>query len=161
MAKLPSDAELTKMFVLNQLTDQEIADKYDVTRQAVQSRWRKLGLERRPVVNQANSLIGNIWKIRSDHHTLSPIMYLRVWIRLNLGDKTLSTRQTRDAMNFERRVRTNRVVLAYDPESDQGWSWESRTPRDDLLVVRLPDSGERPSEDVLRHFRLPDLPTAE
>lgn len=65
MSKLPSDAEMTKLFVLGKLSNAEIAQMYEVTPQAVDKRWRKLGLERRPITNQANDLIARVWKIKT------------------------------------------------------------------------------------------------
>ncbi|MFE9455969.1 hypothetical protein [Streptomyces californicus] len=164
MSKLPSDAEMTKLFVLGKLSNTEIAQMYEVTPQAVDKRWRKLGLERRPITNQANDLIARVWKIKTvqgagSHHTLSPIMYLRVWLRMRLGDKGLSARQKRDALSFERRIRRDNVVLAYDPGTEKGWSWEPREPKDDRLVIRWPEGEARPPADELIMFRLPDVPS--
>ncbi|MFD8088958.1 hypothetical protein [Streptomyces malaysiensis] len=163
MAKLPSDAEMSKLFVLG-VSNAEIAARYDVSVQAVDFRWRKLELERMPVINQANAIIGKVWKVtatqdRGSHHAMSPVQSLRVWLRLQLGDKSLSERQRRAAVNFEKRIRRDNVVLAYDPETVKGFSWEPRTAADDRLVIRVPSGAERPPAEDLKPFVLPDAPT--
>ncbi|WP_333745391.1 hypothetical protein [Streptomyces sp. IBSBF 2950] len=163
MTKLPSDAEMTRLFVLGQLNNREIAEMYEVTPQAVNKRFQKLGLERRPFANDANAEIAKVWKVEAtqeagSHHAMFPIQSLRLWLRLRLGDRELSDRQRRDAMNFEKRVREKNVVLAYDQTKDKPFSWEPRTPRDDRLVVRYPESKGKPPLAELSRFRLPDVP---
>jgi hypothetical protein len=163
MTKLPSDAELTKLFALGQLNNREIAERYGVTPQAVNKRFQKLGLERRPFANDANAEIAKVWKVQAtqeagSHHAMFPIQALRLWLRIRLGDRELSMRQRRDALNFEKRVREKNVVLAYDPEKEQPFSWEPREPRDDRLVVRYPREKGAPPLDELKLFRVPDVP---
>jgi hypothetical protein len=164
MSKLPSDAELTKLFVLGQMNNREIADTYGVTPQAVNKRFQKLGLERRPFSNDASAEIAKVWRVHAtqeagSHHAMFPIQSLRLWLRLRLGDRELSNRQRRDALNFEKRVREKNVVLAYDPDKEKPWSWEARQSRDDRLVVRYPyEKGSPPLAD-LKLFRLPDVPS--
>ncbi|MFE9999817.1 hypothetical protein [Streptomyces avermitilis] len=163
MTKLPSDAEMIKLFVLGQLNNREIAEMYDVTPQAVNKRFQKLGLERRPYSNDANAEIAKVWKVlatqgNDSHHSIYSVQTLRLWLRLRLGDRELSDRQRRDAMNFEKRVREQNVVLAYDPERDKPFSWEPREPRDDRLVVRYPREKGAPPLLDLGLFRLSDVP---
>ncbi|MEU1176544.1 hypothetical protein ABZ464_02650 [Streptomyces sp. NPDC005820] len=164
MTKLPSDAEMTKLFVLGQLNNREIAELYGVTPQAVNKRFQKLGLERRPFANDANAEIAKVWKVEAtqeagSHHAMFSIQSLRLWLRLRLGDRELSERQRRDAMNFEKRVRDKGVVLAYDPEKrEKPFSWEPREPRDDRLVVRYPKEKGTPPLAELTRFVLPDVP---
>jgi hypothetical protein len=164
MTKLPSDAEMTKLFVLGQLNNREIADKYDVTPQAVNKRFQKLGLERRPYSNDANAEIAKVWRVvatqgADSHHAIFSIQTLRLWLRLRLGDRELSDRQRRDALNFEKRVRERNVVLAYDPEKEKPFFWVPREARDDRLVVRYPKEKGAPPLDELARFRLPDVPS--
>ncbi|MFC9231343.1 hypothetical protein ACFTZI_20660 [Streptomyces decoyicus] len=164
MSKLPSDAEMTKLFALGQLNNREIAEKYGVTPQAVNKRYAKLGLERRPHANDANAEIAKVWKVQAtrevgSHHAMFPVQALRLWLRLRLGDRELSQRQRRDALNFEKRVRDKNCVLAYDPEEGQPFTWEAREPRDDLLVVRYPKEKGAPPLDELARFLLPGNPS--
>lgn len=163
MAKLPSDAEMSRLFVLGR-TNKEIAEEYDVTPQAVDFRLRKLGLYRQPEVAEANRLIGLAWTLKQQrgagsHQVMSALQYLRLWLRLQLGDPNLSQRQRENAVNFEARVRRDNVVLDYQPETVKGFFYVARKPEDDGLVIRWPEDRPKPSSKDLDYFRLPITPT--
>ncbi|MBD0739849.1 response regulator transcription factor [Streptomyces sp. CBMA29] len=160
MAALPSDAELLKLYALGK-KNPEIAAMYGVTPQAVNYRFDKLNIKRRPLTTQANDLIGQVWKIGSDpdtiaHHGLSPIQYLRMWVRYRLGDDTLSARQLTNAVNFGRRLQREGTVLQYQAQDAQPFSYVPRRPSDGRLVVRWPADQPQPEAEVLEPLELPE-----
>ncbi|MDH6705394.1 hypothetical protein P3T27_002104 [Kitasatospora sp. MAA19] len=159
MASLPGDAELSRLYVLG-FTNQEIADRYEVTHQAVHFRLKKIGIMREPIINKANSLIAMAWKVQAtrepgSHHQTFPAQSLKAWIRLRLGDDQLSDRQRITAENFEKRLRREGAVLDYDPNS--GFSYVPRRPEDGRLALRWPASAEKPSGRDLEVLMLPEL----
>ncbi|MGW3232459.1 hypothetical protein [Kitasatospora sp. NPDC001095] len=143
MAKLPDDLELSRLFALG-VKNKEIAKRYDVTVAAVDYRLHRLGLWRMPTINQVNSLIGEIWKVKAttgagSHHNQGPVQYLKYWLRSRLGDAQMSDQQMARGYRFEQRLRKEQLVVAYDPDSVAGFSYVARRPSDRSLVVRWPE----------------------
>ncbi|MET8702722.1 hypothetical protein ABZW10_28250 [Kitasatospora sp. NPDC004723] len=160
--KLPSDSELSERFIKGK-TDSEIAAEFGTTRQAVSYQRNKLGFQVRPFVTRANDIISRVWKVQvlpdsqpGSHHQTSLSQSLRVWLRLQLGDPSLSARQRQAAINFETRLREQHVVLVYDP--DGGFDLVPREPTDGDSVIRWPDQRPRDPEAV-KYLSLPGAPT--
>ncbi|WP_043470330.1 hypothetical protein [Kitasatospora sp. MBT66] len=160
--KLPSDSELSRCFIEG-MSDPEIAARYGCTRQAVNAARHRLGYGRRPYVNQANALIGTVWRVQTaaGHQTQGSIQGLRLWLRKRLGDDSLSARQKLTADNFEARIRREEVVLQYDPSSSNGFSYVPREPQDGHSVIRWPDLGPGRVRDpeAEKFLNLPATPT--
>ncbi|MFF4815294.1 hypothetical protein ACFY2K_11975 [Kitasatospora sp. NPDC001309] len=143
MAKLPDNLELSKLFALG-YSNKKIAQMYGATAAAVDYRLHQIGLWRMPTINQVNTLIGQVWKVKAttgagSHHNQGPIQYLKYWLRVRLGDSQMSDQQIAKAMRFEQRLRKELVVVAYDPETVAGFSYVSRLPSDEQLVIRWPE----------------------
>ncbi|MFE4513778.1 hypothetical protein ACFRMQ_06200 [Kitasatospora sp. NPDC056783] len=161
--KLPGDSVLSERFIKGK-TDEEIAEEYGCSRQAVNLARNRLKYTRRPYSNRANSLIGAVWRVQTStgHQDENPIQVLRVWVRLRLGDDSLSARQRTEAINFEARIRREGTVLQYDPSNSKGFSYVQREPQDGRLVVRWPaltSDGVRDPE-AEKYLSLPDAPTS-
>lgn len=159
MAGLPEDSELLRLYALG-LKNPEIAAQYGVTPQAVNYRFDKLKIKRRPITTQANALIGQVWTIGAEpgteyHQNLSAISYLRVWVRQRLGDDSLSAAQRKKASNFIKRVVDEDVVLKYEPWAENPFTYVPRQPSDGRLVVRWPSDQPRPEGGALRALELP------
>lgn len=159
VTKLPSDAELKKLWVLGR-TNREIAEQYHVSIAAVDYRYKGLGLRRRPIVNQVRDLLNEVWpdlKSRNSgptHHNLSPGQSLKAWLRFKLGDKTLPPRTLRMAETFEDRLRRDNVVLAYNTLT--AWSFVPREPEDGTLAIRWPSDVPRPTGERAEVWQLRD-----
>jgi hypothetical protein len=155
MAKLPSDAELAKLFAFGK-SQKEIAEEYEVTIQAVNLRFHKIGLHRVPYARQASQLIDSIWpeRLGREHHGKTAEMIFRAYVRKQLGDKQLSHRQELQAAQFLRVVTEKLVVLTYDLDAPDGWAFIPREDSDLNLVVRYPE-GFRPAEGM--NYRVLEL----
>ncbi|MFJ8041196.1 hypothetical protein ACIRBX_11890 [Kitasatospora sp. NPDC096147] len=161
MARLPSDAELKKLFVLGR-SNQEIADQYGVTLQAVAKRLAEQNYYRRPLAAAVvNDILSEAWSILTvdngpSHHSSSPAQSLKVWMRRRLGDASLSERQAHTADLFEKRLRTRGLVLDYSRE--RGFEWVPRLPTDGHLAIRWPADRAAPSERAARVLTLDPQP---
>ncbi|MEU5382662.1 hypothetical protein [Kitasatospora cineracea] len=160
MTSLPSDAELSRLFVLG-AEAADIAAQYDVTPQAVYWRWNNMGLHRLPIAREVNQLIAGVWQVQSSagagsHWHSFPCQSLRYYLRLRMGD-TLSERQAMEALRFERRLIREGAVLAYSKE--EGFTYVPRTPEDGDLLIKWPDALDRPGEEEAGIWSLPDKPT--
>src|SRR5690606_26025691 len=95
-----TDALLVKLYHLGK-SDAEIAEEYEITVQAVNKRLNKMGLTRRTKPNrQVNEWLAYRWDIKASkvggpdsHHQRYSAKRLKVWLRMRLGDDTLSDRQ--------------------------------------------------------------------
>ncbi|MFB8199404.1 hypothetical protein [Kitasatospora purpeofusca] len=162
--KLPSDSELSEMFIKGR-TDTEIAKEFGTTRQAVSYKRSRLGYNVRPFSTRANDLISRVWKVQvlpdkapGSHNQTGPMQALRVWLRLQLGDPSLSEKQRRAASGFEDRLRRELVVLAYDRQSVKGFYYLPREPGDGQLVIRWPEGVPRDLE-AEKYLTLPERNT--
>lgn len=156
---LPTDAVLVKLFHLG-VPDKKIADDYGVTVQAVNKRMVKLGLHRKPVSRQVNEYLAHRWKVRTttdrdSHHMRYSAKMLRVWLRRQLGDQTLSVNQLKKADEWERRLRRDGVVLCYDPDTVDGWYYRHRHKKDGRLVIDWPEDLPFPDERFRKALELP------
>ncbi|MGK5496379.1 hypothetical protein [Streptomyces sp. URMC 125] len=157
MAVLPGNAELAKLF--NQgLSDQQIANRYGTTRQAVNLRLQNMGLRRTPeMIVKVNDLVPwNVKSVRDEegpgHHTAYPLETLKLYLRRRLGDPDMSKRQLADARRFLKRLRKHpALILDYDRSRSTGFFWRERTPEDCALILAWPAHvpKDRPHMDLL------------
>ncbi|GAA0671451.1 hypothetical protein GCM10009535_58970 [Streptomyces thermocarboxydovorans] len=160
-----TDAILIKLFHMG-LSDKEMAEQYGISVQAVSKRRVLLGLRRKPVVREVNAYLAHRWKIKNtqgpnSHHKKHSAKALRVWLRRQLGDKTLKPDQLKMAEQWERGLRHRNVVLCYDPDTEAGWYYRPRTKEDGRLVIDWPQDLEFPDERFRKALELPDEPTNE
>jgi hypothetical protein len=163
MTKLPDNATLLR-FYREGLADAEIAKAYGCTVQAVNLRWAKLGIERRPWSNAATAIIEAAWPTaeyrRARFTQLNRARDLWAFMRWRLGDPTLSARQLHDAQRFITYVREHDVVLGLDVELSSPWVWLPRQEEDGRLILRWPKDRELPKSSHLEAITLPDEPRA-
>ncbi|UFQ16398.1 MULTISPECIES: hypothetical protein [Streptomyces] len=153
MAKLPTDGVLRKLFQLGQ-SDQEIADQYDVTPQAVNKRLVNMGLRKKPVATRVMEQVKATWgmapqkenRVPYDNRNFQALKYL---LRKNLGD-TLSEHQERVIKRLVERMEREHVVLVYDREQRDGWIFRPRQSADGDIVARYPKGVELPPADFQR-----------
>jgi hypothetical protein len=161
-----TDQVLVKLVKLGK-TDKEIAEMYDITVQAVNKRLVAMGMQRRTKPNQqVNDYLRYRWEIRAtqgndSHHNRYSAKALKVWLRRQLGDETLSMKQRVMADQWERRMRSSNEVLCYDPDRSDGWYYRPRTPEDGRLVIDWPESIPFPDERFRKALELPPEPPAE
>lgn len=157
-----TDALLVKLYHLGK-SDAEIAEEYEITVQAVNKRLNKMGLTRRTKPNrQVNEWLAYRWDIKASkvggpdsHHQRYSAKRLKVWLRMRLGDDTLSDRQRLEAQQWERRIRTEGLVLCYDRDRPEGWYYRLRLPSDGRLVIDWPEGLPFPDERFKRALELP------
>ena len=155
---LPPDSELTSMFHMG-LTNQEIADYFKVSRQAVSKRLVRLGLVRRPYSDRANKIIGRAWKIKNtktktSHHCKIEIKYLRWLLRRNLGDQ-LNDDQNGRLDRWIQRIKEQNIILCYDPNTLHGFYYRERQLEDGDLAMDWPRDVPLPEGDELGAIRIP------
>ncbi|MEU5166808.1 hypothetical protein [Streptomyces mutomycini] len=160
-----TDPLLVKLFHTGS-SDKEIAERYGISVQAVSKRRMKLGLIRKPVSRQVNEALAERWKIWSPkegtgHHNAYSAKALKVWLRMRLGDDSLSEKQLDLAEQWERRLRERDEVLCYDPDAPEGWLYRPRKPRDGCRVIDWPSGLPYPSEEFKRALDLPPQPAPE
>ena len=115
---------------------EEYRRKYDVETNA--SMWgnfrHRRGLTRRKTQN--DDLIP--WKLRDEHRFAYPALMLRLEARRREG-KTIRAVDQGRLTNWLQRLDDDGVVVAYDPDDDEGFSY---VPRDDqdTDIVRQPVS---------------------
>jgi predicted transcriptional regulator len=153
-----TDQILIKLFHTD-WSDKMIAEEYGISVQAVSKRRTKLGLIRRPVSRQVNEWLRARWpdmvstKGSDSHHNDHSAQRLREFLRLQLGDKTLSDRQVALVQAWAEERRKKDDVLCYDP--DQGWSYRPREKRDGNLVIDWPRDLNFPDEKFRKALELP------
>ncbi|MFE7752126.1 hypothetical protein [Streptomyces sp. NPDC057428] len=143
MAKLPSDAVLKKLYDLG-VTDKELAEQYGVTVQAVNKRFHKLGLPRRPtIVRRVNEALGQRWDLNHSkgrhHHAKYAGKALKAFLRRQLGDDELGPTERHRAQQWEARMQAGHEVLCYDPDTEDGWYYRARRPEDGRMVIDWPE----------------------
>ncbi|MGI5531540.1 hypothetical protein ACQEVX_30430 [Streptomyces syringium] len=162
MAKLPTDAVLVSLFHLG-VSDAEIAEQYGVKPQAVNKRFMRMDppLRRKSIpAVRAQELVTSLWDVKvirtgpGSHHNSYGVRYLKVWVRLQLGDTT-SPKQQKGAVAFIRRLIRDDVVLDYDRDSVEGWKFVPRMPSDGRWIIRWPAGKELPEADLQRALELP------
>ncbi|KQX43529.1 hypothetical protein ASD97_26000 [Streptomyces sp. Root63] len=154
-----TDALLVKSFHRG-LTDKAIAEEFGISVQAVSKRRMKLGLVRKPISRKVNEGLAARWSIwapkeGTGHHNAYSAKALKVWLRMRLGDATLSAEQKNLALQWEGRLRDRETVLCYDPNRSEGWYYRPRTERDGRLVIDWPGDLPFPSEEFKRALELP------
>ncbi|UQI44646.1 hypothetical protein M1P56_09940 [Streptomyces sp. HU2014] len=160
MAKLPSDAELAKMFHLG-VTDQSLAAQFDVTVAAVNKRFVKMGLRKKPIALRVNELVKGIWDVKSSrsgpsHHNAYAVKNLKIYMRRQLGDQVSETQQ-READWLIQRLLRDGTVVDYDGASEAGWTYVPRRPSDGRRILRWPEGRELPAdEDLRKAMELPE-----
>ncbi|GGW89383.1 hypothetical protein [Streptomyces noursei] len=160
MTSLPSNSELKKLH-LQGFSDEEIAERYQVTRQAVNKRMVSMDIRRKPTIaTKANSLIP--WDVKTvqygggTHHTAYPLEGLKLYLRKLMGDESLTSRQQADAGRFERRLLKNpHLVLDYNRDTEKGFFWRDRCPEDADLIVAWPEGKAKPPVEDLNLLKMP------
>jgi hypothetical protein len=136
---LPSDTELAKLQEAG-LSHQEIADRFNVSRQAVTKRFNNMGEFVRAVTRDVAAVLP--WDL-SQHPAKSKLkdsvhyLGLRAFVRQELGFE-VSNRGKRALTTFTNHVRAGEVL-----ELDEvlGFVWAPYVPaRDGDLVIRWPKS---------------------
>nr|WTB30305.1 hypothetical protein OG781_13150 [Streptomyces sp. NBC_00830] len=160
MTKLPDNETLLR-FYREGLSDKEIATAYDVTVSAVNLRFTKLGIERKPWSNTATAIMEAAWPSaefrRSRFTNYNRARDLYSFMRWQLGDPTLSERQLHNAKLFAKYVRDHDVVLTLDLDLEQQspWVWVPREGQDGRLVLRWPEGREMPRGPHMAALTLP------
>lgn len=163
-----TDAILVKAYHLGR-SDKEIAKEYGITVQAVNKRLRKLGLARwtRPT-HEVKEWLAYRWDVKASasgglesHHQRYSAKRLKVWLRRQLGDDTLSAQQLVQADQWERRIRARNEVLCYDPNRAEGWYYRPRRPSDGNLVIDWPRDLPFPDDRFKKALELPPEPHKE
>lgn len=154
-----TDPLLVKYFHMGR-TDREIAEQYKISVAAVSKRRMKLGLVRKPVSRQVNEALAERWKIWSPkegtgHHNAYSAKALKVWLRMQLGDTSLSAKQQELAWQWENKLRVSNQVLCYDPDTPEGWFYRPRKPEDGRRVIDWPGELPYPSEGFKKALDLP------
>ncbi|MDI1454397.1 hypothetical protein NHG22_11335 [Streptomyces sp. ATE26] len=162
MAKLPDDETLKKFLYVDGLTDRQIAAAYGVSIQAVNKRYVKMGIQRKPWMNTATAILDAAWPStkdfkRSEYTGRWRARELFAFLRWRLGDPTLSAYQLQTAENFSNYARSNDVVLDFDPDRETPWMWQPRTLADENLILRWPKGRELPTGEHLKALTLPDI----
>lgn len=147
-------------------TDQRIADEYGISPSAVGQRRRRLGLYPKPTSNRVNEGLSRRWNIWSAkegtaHHNLHSAKALKVWLRLQLGDTSLSPKQVRTAQVWVRQLMERDEVLCYDPSTKEGWFYRPRTDEDRELLIDWPRDLPFPDEEFKRALELPTSPPGD
>ncbi|GCD99850.1 hypothetical protein [Embleya hyalina] len=165
MTALPSDAELVKLHTMGK-SDLEIAERYGVSKQAVNKRLLNAGIHRRDEILDVNDILRTMWDIKSNptgttHHSRYKAQRVKLWLRMRIGDKRLSAAQLVEARKWESRMRASGEVLGYDPETEEGWYYRPRTSADGKLVVAWPADRPRADAQVMGLLELPEEPPEE
>ncbi len=164
MTKLPDDDTLRGFFREGR-TDKQIAAAYGCTISAVNLRFSKMGLSRKPWSNTATAIIEAAWPssdfTRSRFTASNSARNLWVFLRWRLGDPTLTPDQQRRVRNFTARMEREGNILVMDwSREGHPWVFLPREPSDGRLVVRWPEGRELPKGPHLEALMLPPV-TAE
>lgn len=154
MAKLPSAPELRRLFHLG-MKDTEVAEQYEVTRQAVQKRWREMNLVADPFRKQVQDLLRDTYDLSGSTEGSRDRLgrQLREYLRRQLGD-TLSREQQKRVTSMVTTLREKGWLLAYSAE--MGWQYAARTAADGNLVVRWPTGKPLPEGRLRRALEMPE-----
>ncbi|MFE5542786.1 hypothetical protein ACFQ71_03100 [Streptomyces sp. NPDC056534] len=165
MAKLPDDETLRQYF-RDGLSDQEIAEMWGCSYQAVNLRFTKMGIERKPYRNIAAAILEAAWpaaEFSRSRFRFNRVRDLTTYMRRRLGDDSLTPRQLQRADRFKAYLERNGEVLSldWDGPEENPWVFVPRTPSDGRLVVRWPAGRECPKGLHLEAISLPAAPVAE
>ncbi|MFC9591509.1 hypothetical protein ACFTUC_17175 [Streptomyces sp. NPDC056944] len=163
MAKLPDDETLRKYF-RDGLSDREIADMHGCSYQAVNLRFTKMGLERKPYKNIASAILEAAWP--SSQYSREKFRFNRVrdltsYMRWRLGDPNLTEKQRERAEYFMGRLRGEGEILALVWSEENPWVYLPREPSDGRLVIRWPADRELPKGLHLEAISLPAVSASE
>lgn len=136
---LPDDAELIQM-VKRGMTQQEIADEtfkrtgVRVTRAAVSAALMRAGqLPRRPRYPELLP-----WRVKAKHDGHYALKMLRVEARLREG-KPITERERKRLEAWKETLVTNKAVVHYDPDTDEGFYYVLARPGVDKDLIRTPE----------------------
>lgn len=163
MAKLPTDAELAKLYHLG-VSDKDIAASHGARRQGVNRRMVDMGLYRSPLINRrVNAVINSIWDVKNDgtgadtHHNKYAVRCLKTYMRMRLGDDSVSLAEQKKADRLIRMLVRDGTVIDYDRKSEKGWKYVPRVPSDGRRIIRWPEGKPLPEEEDLRQaMELPE-----
>lgn len=164
MTKLPSNPELQKLY-RNGFSDEEIAEMFDVSRQAVTLRLNNMGIFRAPFRARMTAILEAAWPVaetrRAEFIHLNRARDLCAFLRRQLGDTGLSKTQLGAAARFERLIRESDAVLDLQPEAEDGpWVLVPRLPSDGNMVIRWPDGRDLPEGKERKALNLPAVPVS-
>jgi hypothetical protein len=159
MTKLPENPELLKLY-RNGLSDKEIAERFDVTVQAVNKRLDAMGIKRQPFSTQVRIILEAAWPAKETQRSKfigrNRARDLYAFLRRQLGDKGLTPNQLAQAERFERVLREENAVLDFQPDQpEEPWVFVPRTPQDGSRVIRWPEGRELPTGKALKALELP------
>lgn len=121
---------------------QEYRRKYDV--ETVPSLWgnfrRRRGLVRRTV--RDDNLIP--WAVREEHRYKFPVRMLRLEARARAGEPIREADALRHR-NFMAHLQENGLVIAYLPDTEEGFVYTPRLPSDDDVIRRPASANARTS----------------
>lgn len=161
MTKLPDNDTLRRYF-REGLSDREIAQAYGCSAQAVNLRFTKLGIERKPFANVAAAILEAAWPRnefdRSKFSRFNRVRDLSTFIRGRLGDPSLTDRQLQRTDRFVAHLERNGLILTLDWSQENPWVFMPREPSDGRLVVRWPEGREMPKGAHLEAISLPPVP---
>ncbi|MEU6765891.1 hypothetical protein ABZ916_25650 [Streptomyces sp. NPDC046853] len=162
MAKLPDNDVLRGLF-RDGLTDKQIAAAYGCSIAAVNARFQKMGLQRKPFSNTATAILEAGWPAkefsRSRFNNQNTARTLYAFLRWRLGDPTLTTQQLARVRVLASRMEAKGTILelAWDEEGEQPWTFVPRKESDGRLVVRWPEGRELPKGPHLDAITLPPV----
>lgn len=161
MTKLP-DNDTLRRFFREGLSDKEIAQAYGCSIQAVNLRFTKIGIERKPFANMAVAILEAAWPRNEFDRTkfgrFNRARDLAVFIRSRLGDPTLTGKQQVRVERFTAHLERNGLILALDWSQENPWVFMPREPSDGRLVIRWPEERELPKGAHLEAISLPPSP---
>lgn len=134
---LPSDSIL-KNWVDSGMTHQQIADRIAdetgviVSRSSVSAALSKAGLTKRI---RYKDLVP--WRVRAIHNRAHPLNMLRLEGRRR-GGEVLNETDSRNLESFKRRLKEAGAVVAYLPDTEEGWWIVKARPGIDTGMIRVP-----------------------
>ncbi|MFF4245239.1 hypothetical protein ACFYY2_12295 [Streptomyces sp. NPDC001822] len=158
MTKLP-DNETLRRFYREGLSDKEIAKAFDCSVQAVNLRFGKMNLPRKPWSNTAAAILEAGWPRdefdRTRFTRFNRARDLTTFIRWRLGDPDLTDRQLERAERFTAHLERHNVVLTVDWGKENPWVFVPREESDGRRVIRWPEGREMPKGPHLDAISLP------
>lgn len=137
---VPSDATLEKWYLEEGLTQQQIVDRiWDqdqvrVARSTVAAALHRAGLTERVRYDDVIP-----WRVKLEHCSHHLLNILRASAREVRGEE-VSPAAKRQLDSFKRRQESEDCVIAYVPDTDQGWFLVKRRPAPlDRGLIRDPD----------------------
>jgi hypothetical protein len=106
---LPEPAELERLRLTEQMSLQEIADKFCVSREAVRQSLRRAGIRSRPWTRYEEEVP---WTIKPQHRNAHPLNLLRACARVDRG-MPISEERRVEAQRWRRNLRRQGLVVGY------------------------------------------------